>query len=144
MNRIKTVLGTGAVLALVAVPGVSAARSAGADGNHDRLPDSWERQHHLSLSVNQAGRDQDRDGLKNLSEFRHGTNPRRADSDRDGLRDRTEVRRGSDPTDADTDGDGIRDGNDDSPGHDVGDDHGNDGAGHDVGDDHGDDGAGHR
>ena len=96
MNRIKTVLGTGDVLPWWQCQECRR-RSAGADGNHDRLPDSWERQHHLSLSVNQAGRDQDRDGLKNLSEFRHGTNPRRADSDRDGLRDRTEVRRGSDP-----------------------------------------------
>jgi hypothetical protein len=34
-------------------------------------------------------------------------------------------------------------GDDDGPGHDVGDDHGVDGAGHDVGDDHGVDGAGH-
>jgi hypothetical protein len=129
MNRIKTVIGVGAVLALAAVPGVSAASAAGTDSNHDRLPDSWERAHHLSLSVNEAGRDQDHDGVRNLSEFRHGTNPRRADSDRDGLSDRTELRHGSDPTDSDTDNDGIRDGNDDSPGHDVGDDHGHHGGG---------------
>jgi Bacterial TSP3 repeat len=128
MRSIKTVIGVGAVLALAAVPGVSAAGAAGTDTNHDRLPDSWERAHHLSLSVNQARRDQDHDGVMNLSEFRHGTNPRRADTDRDGLNDRTELRRGSDPTDADTDDDGIRDGNDDSPGHDVGDDNGRHGS----------------
>ena len=46
-----------------------------------------DRPHHLSLKVNQARRDQDRDGMRNRDEFLAGTNPRRADSDEDGTRD---------------------------------------------------------
>jgi hypothetical protein len=70
-------------LALLAMPGVAAAK----DGNHDRIPDRWEKRHHLSLNVNQAGRDQDGDHLRNLGEFRAGDNPRDDDSDDDGVAD---------------------------------------------------------
>jgi hypothetical protein len=70
-------------LALVALPGVAAAR----DGNHDRIPDGWEHRHHLSTSVDQAGRDQDRDHLRNRAEFLAGDNPRDRDSDDDGVID---------------------------------------------------------
>jgi hypothetical protein len=124
MRKLKTLIGVGAVLAAAAVPALAGARPG--DGNHDRIPDKWERHFHLSLDVNQAKRDQDRDGLRNLSEFKHGTSPRKADTDQDGLKDGREVRDDTDPTDDDTDNDGIEDGNDDTPGHDVGDDHGND------------------
>jgi hypothetical protein len=75
----------------------AAASAAGRDGNHDRLPDSWERAHHLSLQVNQARRDQDRDGLRNLAEYRLRLDPRDPDTDDDGIRDGRE----------DTDGDGV-------------------------------------
>jgi hypothetical protein len=71
------------VLALLAMPGVAAAK----DRNHDRIPDRWEKRHHLSLTVNQAGRDQDGDHLRNLGEFRAGDNPRDDDSDNDGVTD---------------------------------------------------------
>jgi hypothetical protein len=37
--------------------------------------------------VSQARRDQDRDGLRNLAEFRAGDNPRKADTDDDGIPD---------------------------------------------------------
>jgi hypothetical protein len=57
------------------------------DRNHDRISDRWEKHHHLSLHHNQAGRDQDKDGLKNRAEFRAGTNPRDDDSDNDGIED---------------------------------------------------------
>jgi thrombospondin type 3 repeat protein len=57
------------------------------DRNHDGLPDRWERSHHLSLKVNQARRDQDRDGMRNRAEFVAGTNPRDADTDNDGVKD---------------------------------------------------------
>jgi hypothetical protein len=70
-------------LALLAMPGIAAAK----DGNHDRIPDRWEKRHHLSLNVNQAGRDQDGDHLRNLGEFRAGDNPRDDDSDDDGVAD---------------------------------------------------------
>jgi hypothetical protein len=57
------------------------------DRNGDRIPDRWERAHHLSLKVNQAKRDQDHDGLRNKAEFMAGDNPRDADTDNDGIRD---------------------------------------------------------
>jgi hypothetical protein len=73
-------------LALLALPGIAAAK----DRNHDRIPDRWEKRHHLSLSVNQAGRDQDRDQMRNRDEFLAGDNPRDRDSDDDGTVDGAE------------------------------------------------------
>lgn len=73
-------------LALLALPGTAAAK----DGNHDRIPDRWERHHHLSTAVNQAGRDQDHDHLRNRAEFLAGDNPRDRDSDDDGVMDGNE------------------------------------------------------
>jgi hypothetical protein len=70
-------------LALLAMPGLAAAK----DGNHDRIPDRWEKRHQLSLNVNQARRDQDRDHLRNRAEFLAGDNPRDRDSDDDGVAD---------------------------------------------------------
>ena len=55
-------------------------------------------------------KDTDKDGLKNLKEFKLGTNPKSADTDKDGLKDADEVESGNDPTDRDTDGDGTKDG----------------------------------
>jgi hypothetical protein len=72
-----------AALAMLALQGIAAAK----DGNHDRIPDRWEKRHHLSLSVNQAGRDQDRDHLRNRAEFLADDNPRDRDSDDDGVMD---------------------------------------------------------
>ncbi len=74
-----------ALLGAMALATSASARSG--DRNHDRIPDRWERAHHLSLKVNEARRDQDKDGLKNLGEFRAGTDPRKADSDGDGTPD---------------------------------------------------------
>jgi hypothetical protein len=70
-------------LAVLALPAAATAR----DRNHDRIPDRWEKRHHLSLKVNQAHRDQDRDRLDNRDEFLAGDNPRDADSDGDGIPD---------------------------------------------------------
>jgi hypothetical protein len=70
-------------LALLALPGAAAAK----DRNHDRIPDRWEKRHHLSTVVNQARRDQDSDHLRNRAEFLAGDNPRNADSDGDGIPD---------------------------------------------------------
>jgi hypothetical protein len=85
-RRIPTaVLGLAALaLLLVLAPGASA---RGSDRNHDRIPDRWERAHHLSLKVNQAAKDQDHDGMKNRAEFHAGTDPRDADTDDDGIGD---------------------------------------------------------
>src|SRR3954447_8854987 len=91
MNRLtKTSTRLTALLALalgaaafLALAGAAAAK----DGNHDRIPDRWEARHHLSLKVNQASRDQDRDQLRNRAEFLAGDDPRDRDSDDDGVVD---------------------------------------------------------
>jgi hypothetical protein len=72
--------------AALVFPAAGMARSHG-DRNGDRIPDRWERAHHLSLKVNQAKRDQDHDGLRNRAEFMVGDDPRDADSDDDGTND---------------------------------------------------------
>jgi hypothetical protein len=76
-------LALGALVAFLAMPSLAAAK----DRNHDRIPDRWERAHHLSLKVNQARRDQDHDGLRNRAEFLAGDDPRKADTDDDGIED---------------------------------------------------------
>jgi hypothetical protein len=73
-------------LLVIALPSVAAAR----DRNHDRIPDRWEKRHHLSLHKNQARRDQDRDGLKNRQEWKAGDDPRDPDSNNDGTEDGNE------------------------------------------------------
>ena len=70
-------------LALLAMPGLAAAK----DRNNDRIPDRWEKRHKLSLKFNQARKDQDRDQLRNRAEFLAGTDPRLSDSDGDGVKD---------------------------------------------------------
>ena len=72
-----------ALVAILAVPGTAVAK----DHNHDRIPDRWEKRHRLSLKVNQARRDQDRDRLRNRAEFLAGTNPHDSDTDNDGIPD---------------------------------------------------------
>ena len=57
------------------------------DRNHDRIPDKWEKSHHLSLKHKQGRRDQDHDGLKNRAEFKSRLDPRDADTDDDGIED---------------------------------------------------------
>src|SRR3954465_6336258 len=79
----KTITGGIALSLLLA----GTAQASSRDRNHDRLPDRWERAHHLSLHVNQARRDQDHDGLNNRGEFRAHMNPRKADTDGDGIDD---------------------------------------------------------
>jgi hypothetical protein len=89
-NRFRSLLVLAAsclgLIALLAAPSGAAAK----DRNHDRIPDRWERHHHLSLGVNQAHRDQDRDNLGNRGEFLTGDNPRDADTDNDGTEDGNE------------------------------------------------------
>jgi hypothetical protein len=92
-----------AVLAYIAT---SATAAAPRDRDHDRLPDRWERNHHLSTTRPSAKRDPDRDRLRNRRELRLRTHPRRADTDRDHLPDGAEVRRfRTNPRKRDTDGD---------------------------------------
>jgi hypothetical protein len=81
-------IGIAAVLvaSLFALPALASSR----DGNGDRIPDRWEAKYDLSLNKDQAPRDQDRDGIKNLAEFKDGTNPRATDTDGDGTTDGTD------------------------------------------------------
>lgn len=90
MRNTRTIAIVAALLGALALalPGAAAAR----DTNHDRIPDRWEKRHKLSLKVNQARKDQDRDGLRNLGEFRSHTSPRDNDSDDDGVEDGEEDR----------------------------------------------------
>ena len=86
-RTVRTLLLLAATCAAALVfPAAGMARSHG-DRNGDRIPDRWERAHHLSLKVNQAKRDQDHDGLRNRAEFMAGDDPRDADSDDDGTKD---------------------------------------------------------
>ena len=82
----KILLAAALVLAAALLPAATAAARSG-DRNHDRIPDRWEKRNHLSLKVKQTHRDQDRDGLNNLGEFRSHSDPRDADSDGDGIKD---------------------------------------------------------
>jgi hypothetical protein len=108
------------------------------DTDGDGMPDFWEIAYKLDPNDPvDATLDLDHDGLSNLEEYRHFSNPRMADSDgdgipdgwevshrfnpgladdgsddadRDGLTNSEEYRRGTDPHNADTDGDGLDDG----------------------------------
>jgi hypothetical protein len=106
MNKLKLIVIAAFTLALLAMPGAALAK----DRNHDKIPDKWEKKHHLSTTHNVAKKDPDKDGLNNRKEFKNGTNPRDADTDNDGLNDGNEVKVGDDPTDADSNNDGVDDG----------------------------------
>jgi hypothetical protein len=120
MLRLPRPLAT--LLLLIVATALTASPALARKRDHDRLPDRWEKKHHLNLKRNDADRDRDRDGLSNYGEYRSRTNPRKKDSDRDGRRDRREdhdrdklangleIRFGFDPGDRDSDDDGIKDG----------------------------------
>jgi hypothetical protein len=153
--------------ALLAVAGLMlfAGAASAKDRNHDRIPDRWEKAHHLSLHHNQARRNQDHDGLRNLAEFKAGDNPRKADTDGDGIEDGAEnagtivsfdgktlkisvfgqsdpmVGQVTDATEIECDSTDAHASSDGSSGDDHGDQSGSDDpAGHDQGDDNDDQG----
>jgi hypothetical protein len=107
MRLIKYVTAAAIAAALLIVPAGALARSR--DRDHDRMPDKWEKKHHLNTRANDARKDPDRDHLSNLSEFRHHSDPRKADTDNDGIDDDQEVEDHTSPTNKDTDDDGIKD-----------------------------------
>ena len=96
-------LGLLALVALLSLIPVSAA-SAKAKPKVE----AFAAKHHLTGSW--KGKDADKDGLKNLKEFKLGTDPKKADSDKDGLNDGDELASGNNPLKADTDRDGVKDG----------------------------------
>ena len=101
MRLFKGLITMALAVALLALPGAALAKRG--DRNHDRIPDKWEKRHHLSTHANVARRDPDKDGLTNLSEFRHHTDPQNADTDDDGVNDGTEVRDDTNPRHDDAD-----------------------------------------
>jgi hypothetical protein len=107
MKLFKTLLTVAIAMALLAVPAGALAKSR--DRDHDRMPDKWERKHHLNTHANDARKDPDKDHLSNLSEFRHHTDPRKADSDNDGIDDDDEVLNDTNPNRRDSDDDGVND-----------------------------------
>ena len=78
----------------------------------DGVPDGWKVAHGLDpLDPAVATQDPDNDGLNNLQEYQHGTDPRNPDTDGDGLRDGAEVNvYHTNPLAWSTVGDGIPDG----------------------------------
>jgi len=81
------------------------------DDDNDGLTDEWENTYGLNpLDSNDANEDFDNDGLTNLEEYQHNTDPTNPDSDNDGLTDGDEVDiYGTEPLKSDTDGDGYND-----------------------------------
>jgi hypothetical protein len=152
-SRLALAMALSVVASLVLASGALAR-----DRNHDRIPDKWEKRHHLSLHHKQGRRDQDHDGLKNRGEFRAHLKPHDADSDNDGIEDGDEntgkvesfedgvltislfngdTIKGAvtDDTEIECDDDPF----DDRHGHDRGEHHGEHGDDGDGDDDHGDD-----
>lgn len=86
-----TMLSAAAAAAALALPAVGAGAGARTpDRDHDHMPDRWERAHGLKVARDDARRDRDRDGLRNLAEYRAGLDPRDADTDDDGVLDGAE------------------------------------------------------
>lgn len=75
------------------------------DSDNDGMPDSWETKYGLNINLNDASVDTDVDDLTNISEFRFGTNPKKADTDDDGMPDSWEAQYGLNPLVNDASGD---------------------------------------
>jgi hypothetical protein len=120
MSRLPRLLATFALL--VAAAALTAGPALARKHDNDRMPDRWEKRHHLNVKKDDSRKDPDRDGLSNYGEYRSHTNPRKKDSDHDGRRDgredydrdhlsnAAELRTGFDPGKADSDHDGVKDG----------------------------------
>ena len=67
------------------------------DTDGDLMPDYWEHAYGLDPGTVDASSDSDGDGLINLQEFQHGTDPYLSDTDGDGTTDDIEVANGTDP-----------------------------------------------
>jgi RHS repeat-associated protein len=72
------------------------------DTDGDQMPDGWETLYGLNPNdPGDANQDPDNDGLTNLEEYNHNTDPTRRDTDGDGFSDGDEVRAGTDPLNID-------------------------------------------
>lgn len=97
--------------------GLSHASASSRDWDGDGMPNRWEINHHLNPRVANARGNADRDGLRNIAEFRNRTNPVDEDTDNDGMDDGDEVHDGyasTDVKDADTNDNGVLDGDQDA------------------------------
>lgn len=65
------------------------------DRDNDGMPDSWELAYGLNPLSNDANSDPDGDNVKNINEYRLGTNPNKADTDGDGITDDLDLVKGS-------------------------------------------------
>lgn len=101
-SLVRTISALALAALLITVPASAASAATKAK------PAAWAKKNHLKGSW--RAKDADRDGLKNLQEFKLATNPRKADTDRDGLKDGDEVASGNNPLKADTDRDHVKDG----------------------------------
>jgi len=85
------------------------------DTDRDHISDWWEDKYGLDKdNEGDADIDSDNDGLSNISEYLHHTNPSLADTDNDGMNDGWEVNNSLNPllndTDLDPDNDGLNNG----------------------------------
>ena len=69
------------------------------DSDNDNLPNWWEAENGLNMSVNDSNDDTDNDRLTNIMEYLLKTHPNMADSDTDGYTDDFEIDSGTDPND---------------------------------------------
>ncbi|MEA2403977.1 MAG: hypothetical protein QOE08_624 [Thermoleophilaceae bacterium] len=121
MRKLKLFVSAVVAFGVLALPAGAMAR----DRDHDKMNDRWEARHGLNTHRNDAAGDPDKDGLKNLGEFRAHTNPRDADSnnngiedgdedrDHDGVDNANELREGTNPLVRDTNHNGRSDGRED-------------------------------
>lgn len=107
MRLFKGLIAMAIAASLMVLP--AGALAKGRDRDHDRMPDKWEKKHHLNVRANDARRDPDKDHLSNLSEFRNHTDPQSADTDDDGVKDDDELRDNTNPRSDDSDHDGVGD-----------------------------------
>ncbi len=70
----------------------------------DSIDDKWRLDHFGCIECPEAAldADPDNDGLNNLEEYNHQTNPTKKDTDGDGWKDGTEIEKGTDPTNPDS------------------------------------------
>lgn len=104
MKGLKLFISVVAAFALLAMPGAALAKRSHSHGHMSakmaKRFHKWERRFHLGTAASVAHKDADRDGLSNLSEFVHGTNPLKADTDNDGVGDDQEIEDHTNPDDA--------------------------------------------
>jgi hypothetical protein len=117
-RAVAAVTGTVFALASPATFALSLAHAAPADRDGDGIPNRWERNHGMNpRKAADARADFDRDGLRNLREYRLRTLIRDEDTDDDGHDDGDEAKDGFRSTHVktvDTDGDGTVDGDEDA------------------------------